>query len=275
MAATFVPLLLWFSPTVRAVLDPRPHDQNPDMCVLQGGLAYSIPTLRSVSICGTNGKDTSGMVSALLPSKWRVVPNLVALELSDIIADASTGVNPIRKIGEAIERYAQLPALEELTLRNCSTLESDIGPLAAALKKGNAPELRVLSCCNNEGNLGSVTELLLEALAHGAHWRPELQVLSFADNWSFVNTPLLHLKEALQACPRLRTLRIDCSLEPAPELRSLATSINQRQQPALEHVFVRVPSVMSDDEPTRGSAEYLSSVAETREEPFSLEMELG
>lgn len=244
------------------------------MSVLQGELDYSIPTLRSVSIRGTNGKDTSGIVGALLPSKWRVLPNLVALELSDL-AGSSTGLNPIRKIGEAIEMHDQLPALEELTLRNCRTLESDIGPLAAALRKGNAPELRVLSCCNQHGNLGSVTELLLEALARGVRWRPELHVLSFAGNWSFANTPLLHLKEALQACPRLRTLRIDCSLAPAPELRALATSINKRQQPALEHVYVCVPGVMSAHEDTRGSAEYLSRVAEIRKDPFSLEMELG
>ena len=124
------------------------------------------------------------------------------------------------------------------------------------------------------GNLGSVTELLLEALAHGAHWRPGVQVLSFAGNCSFTNIPLLHLKDALRACRRLHTLRIDCSLAPAPELRALATSINKRQQPALEHVYARIPGMMGKHETSRGSAEYLSRVADMRSDPFALEMEL-
>ena len=184
----------------------------------------SIPTLRLLTIHGTNGNETLGIVDALLPSKWRVVPNLVALELSDIIVDSSTS-GPIRKIGEAIETHDSLPALEELTFRSCGTLESDIEPLAAALRKGHARELRVLSCCNQHGNLGAITEVLLEAMARGAHSRPGVQVLSFAGNASFVTTPLVHLKEALRACPRLRTVCLDCSLMPAPELRGLATSI--------------------------------------------------
>lgn len=242
--------------------------------MLQGEVDYSIPTLRSVAILGANGKDTSGIVDALLPSKWRVVPNLVSLELSDIIG-SSIGINPIRKIGEAIETLDQLPALEELTFQNCSTLESDIGPLAAALKKGNARQLRALNLCNQHGNLGSTPNLLLEALAHGVGSRPLLQVLSFAENWSFVNAPLLHLRAALEACPGLRTLRMDCTLMPAPELRELPTALKMRQLPRLEYISVRVPVAMSDHMPTRGAAEFLIRAAEWRKDPFCLEMELN
>lgn len=256
------------------------EDDNSKLSVVHEEVVRSIPTVRSVALKKARKEDASGIIGALIPqdpSTWRVVPNLVSLLLSDLSADSSTGgAHPIRTIGQAIEVFNQLPALQELVFLNCQALEADMTPLANGLKKGNAPQLRVFNYGNDQqrGTQESSTNLLLGALASGVCSRPRVQVLSFADNWSFVDTSLTHLRAALQACSGLRKLNIDSSKRPIFEVLDLAYAIAAGELPQLEYVCLTVPVVAPKDEPWK-AIEILTRTAASKTPPVVLEARLA
>lgn len=257
------------------------QDKDNNLSVVHEEVARSIPTVRSVAVRKASREDASGIVGALIPqepSRWRVVPNIVSLLLSDIGgADAPSGPHPIRTIGQAMEIFNQLPALQELVFLNCKALEADVVPLAAALKKGNAPQLRVLNYGNNQqlvGDQESASNLLLRALASGARPRHRIEVLSFADNWSFVNASLTSFRGALKACPGLRKLNIDSSKRPVFEVLDLAYAIAAGEVPRLEYVCLTVPVVAPKDEPWK-AIEILTRAAASKTPPTLLEVRLA
>lgn len=263
----------------------RPQESN-KLSAVHDEVARSIPTVRSVAVKTVSKEDASGIIGALIPrepSRWRVVPNLVSLLLSDLVGDFGggdemAGAHPVRTIGQGIELFNQLPALQELVLLNCQTPEADVEPLAAALKKGNAPQLRVFNCGNNQqrGNNpeSSTTDLLLRALASGARPRHRLQVLSFADNWSFVDAPLTCFRAALNACPGLRKLNLDSSKTPISEVLDLADAVSAGDLPQLEYVCLTVPVVDPKDEPWK-AIEILTRAAASKVPPVLLEVWLA
>lgn len=247
-------------------------------------VARSIPTVRSVAVKNVSKEDASGIIGALIPRKlplWRVAPNLVSLLLSDLSGhldggDETAGAHPVRTIGRAMKEFNQLPALQELILLNCQALRADVEPLAAALKKGNAPQLRLFNYGSNQqwGTPESSTNLLLGALACGVLPRHRLQVLSFADNWSFVDASLTYLRAALKACPGLRMLNIDSSKGPVSEVLELASAISTGDLPRLEYVCLSVPAVVPNNDP-RQAIDILTRAAASKVPPVMLDIRWG
>lgn len=255
-----------------------PCHPAPQLSAVYEEASLSGPTLRSAFIRGTSGGIASGIIDALTigqaPSGRRVAPNLVSLRLDDIGADLCTGIHPIRTIGEAIEADNRLPVIEELVFLNCPALEKDVKPLAAALKKGNAEQLRVLSWDNSQdGSPESSTNLLLEALASGACRRPRVETLTFADGWSVANAPLTHLREALKACAGLRKLVFDCSSRPASELLGLSYAIAVGDIPNLEYACLRISEQDSNEKPQQ-AIEILAGAASAKVPPVRLEVKM-
>lgn len=224
------------------------------------------------------GDVAVGIIDALMlqaPSVWRMAPNLVSLHLGDIEADLCTGIHPIRLIGQAMEVDNYLPAIQELVFVNCPALEEDVEPLAAALKKGNAAQLRMLSWDNSrDGSPESSTNLLLEALASGACPRPHVETLIFADSWSEVNTPLTHLRPAIKACSGLKRLVFDCSSKPVSEVLDLSYAIAMGDVPHMEYACIRISEVSSTDSPQQ-AIEILTSAATSKVPPIRLEVKIG
>jgi len=148
-------------------------------------VASALPTLRSVVVKEATGGIAKGIIRSLVPNAyagWRVAPNLVVLHLNGVVVKRETGNYPVRTIGRAMKQSNQLPAIQELVFLNCPALKKDVKPLADALRKGNAAQLRVLSWDNSSGGSPEPsTYLLLGALAFGKCRRPRLEALTFAD----------------------------------------------------------------------------------------------
>jgi len=240
--------------------------------------SLSGPTLRSAFIRGTSGGIASGIIDALIVgqalSGRRVAPNLVSLRLDDIGADLCTGIHPVRTIGQAMEADNQLPVIQELVFLNCPALEKDVEPLAAALKKGNAEQLRVLCWDNSQdGSPESSTNLLLDALASGACRRPLVQALTFADGWSVANAPLTHLRAALKACSGLRRVVLDCSSRPVSEVLDLSYAIAMGDLPYLEYACLRMSEEDSTEQPQQ-AIEVLTRAATGKVPPVRLDVKI-
>lgn len=244
----------------------------------------SLLTLRSIAFKRMTTQEASGVVDALIPRRppaWRVVPNLVVLELSDIVVGKSCDIHPIRQIGQAIKTYNQLPVLEELIIRDGHARHCDVVPLAAALKKGNAPQLRVFvweNQCRKESKpstrLLSTTNLLLGSLAQSTYPRPRMERFSFVNNFSFVENDLPYLRGALQACPGLRAFSVDCTQMCSIQLLDLAYALAMGEVPQLEHAHMRVPVVRAGYEPWQ-AMDVLKRAAMSKTPPVRLEVRLG
>lgn len=257
---------------------------QPPLFLAQEEVNRSLLTLRSIAFKRMTSQEASGVVEALiprLPPAWRVVPNLVVLELSDIVVEKPPNIHPIGKIGQAIKTYNQLPALEELIIRDGHARHCDVVPLAAALKKGNAPQLRVFVWENQcrkgskpSSRLLSTTNLLLGSLALGAYPRPRMERLSFVNNFSFVESNLPYLRGALQACPGLRAFSVDCSQTCSTQLLDLAYALAMGEVPQLEHAHMRVPVVRAGYEPWQ-AMDVLKRAAMSKTPPVLLEVRLG
>eukprot|EP00752_Nemacystus_decipiens_P003813 g3508.t2 len=265
----------------RVQMDGQEHNK---FSAVHDEVARSVPTIRSVAVTSVSKGDASGVIDALIPqepSRWRVAPNLVSLLLSDLTGGDGTtasGAHPVRMIGQAIKVFNQLPALQELVLLNCQAREADLEPLAAALEKGNAPQLRVFRCGNDQQRWGSPessANLLLKALACGARPRHRLKVLNITNCWGFVDTSLTYLRAALRACPDLCQLSIDSSKRPVLEVLDLAYAIAAGHLPQLETVRLIVPAVVNPkDDPTK-AIQVLASVAENKLPPAALDVKLA
>lgn len=198
---------------------------------------HSIPTLRSITVKGRRGKD-SGRVAAIIGElvpvsikRHRVAPKLTRVELHH-------GANGIAKAGKAI--VAGLwPALEELIVPHCHANLDHMQQLIFGLSLGYAPNLRSLNWDDQSCGKGGMDDAVLSAIRAGKC--PHMERLSFTDNFFCSEYRLGQLRGALQACSRLRELRMDCSRTPGDQLRDLTAALLAGDVPRLTSLYVRKP----------------------------------
>lgn len=83
--------------------------------------------------------------------------------------------------------------------------------VAIALNAGHAPNLRALDW-GNQAVGSALADSMLLPLANGKC--PYLESLSFTDNFVLYDRTMSNLIGALRACPKLQSLRMDCSMTP-------------------------------------------------------------
>lgn len=231
---------------------------------------HSIPTLRSITVTGNRGKDSgrvAAIVGVLVPTsakRRRVAPRLVRVELQH-------GANGIVKAGKAMGA-GLWPALEELIVPNCHGNAGHFSGLSNALRSGCAPNLQVLNwddqvCCK-EG----VDDLVLRALCAGKC--PHMERLSFTANFVLAEVRQDFLRGALQACPKLRELRMDCTTSPGKQLRDLAATLQAGHVPCLTSLFVRASTYRLAVPHSEDEIDTLKKAAASRAPPIRLEVKL-
>lgn len=232
---------------------------------------HSIPTLRSITVEGHRGKDSgrvAAIIGVLVPTcakHRRVAPRLVRVQIHH-------GAHGVVKAGKAIGA-GLWPALEELIVPKCHGNTGHFSDLSSALRLGFAPNLRVLtwddqSCINQ-----TVDESVLWGLCSGKC--PHMEKLSFMSPWSSHSLARTDsLKGALQACPNLRELRMDCTMSPGRKLGDLTASLQAGDLPCLTSLLVQTSTYRSGV----GSKQYkeevdeLMQTATSRSPPIDLEV---
>jgi len=205
---------------------------------VQRVVKHSVPTLRSITVTGNRGKDSlrvSAIIGVLVPNSsklHRVVPSLTRVELRH-------GANGVVKAGKAIAA-GLWPALEELIVANCHGNTGHFSELSKALAVGLPPKLRVLSWDTQSCTEFGVDDLMLRAISDGKCLH--IERISFTENFYNSRSSQESLAGALQACPNLRELRMDCTSLPGKQLRDLTSALLDGLVPRLTSLIVRVRS---------------------------------
>lgn len=116
--------------------------------------------------------------------------------------------------------------------------------------------------------------MVAKGLACGVRPRHRIQVLSFADSWSFVDAPLTYFRGALKACPGLRRINIDSYKRPISEVLDLAYAILTAELLQLKYVCLTVPVVAPKGEPWQAIG-ILPRAAAVKAPPVMLEVGLA
>ena len=205
---------------------------------VQRVVEHSIPTLRSITVAGSRGKDSgrvAAIIGALVPNsskRHRVAPKLTRVELRH-------AANGVVKAGNAIGA-GLWPALEELIVPNCHGNKGHFFGLSKALTEGSAPNLRVLNWGNQSCIEEGVDDSVLRALSAGKC--PRVERISFTDSFYGSRSTLETLVGMLQACSTLRVLRMDCTDSPGKQLRDLTAALRDGLVPHLRFLSVRTQS---------------------------------
>lgn len=232
---------------------------------------YSIPTLRSITVEGHRGKD-SGRVAAIIGelvptcAKHRqVAPRLVRVQIHH-------GANGVVKAGKAVAA-GLWPALEELIVPRCHGNTGHFSALSSALRSGCAPNLRVLTWDDQSCIKQTVDESVLWGLCTGKC--PHMEKLSFTSPWSSHSLARTDsLRGALQACPNLRELRMDCTRSPGRKLGDLTASLQAGDVPCLTYLLVQTSTYRHGVDSVRYKEEVdeLKKTASSRSPPIDLEV---
>lgn len=208
--------------------------------LVQRVVPHSIPTLRSITVAGRRGKDSgrvAAIVGVLVPvavKRHRLVPKLTLVELWH-------GANGVVKAGKAIAA-GLWPALEELVMPSHHGNIGHFSGQVDALRRGCAPNLRVLDLKYQLMPNKKLSNSILWALSAGKC--PHMEHLNFGSNsYHFDERPSLDaLRGALQACSNLRELRMDCTGIPDEQLCDVLAALQAGKMPLLTFLLsIRTP----------------------------------
>lgn len=198
----------------------------------------AIATLCSITVKGSSRSDRTLVASifgVLVPTNRddkRVAPLLNSIELRG----SKTSMVQLGK-GMLDGRF---PALETLTLPDNHANKRSMKFLIMAIGEGKVPNLREMRWDGLAQGDCTATNEILEAISRGKC--PRMDELSFTNNVGFDQGSLSFLGRALQACPKLRVLKMDTTMKAHVPLRDLVKVLHAGDVPVLESLCVRLPS---------------------------------
>lgn len=219
--------------------------------IVQYLVKQSRRTLRSLTVKGSSRSDSAkvaAIVGMLAPPPSSTKPRdtlsrtkkkrRAVLKLTSMIVEHSHG--SVFNLGFAV-MARRVVNLERLDISNCHVNRSQLMPVVNGIGSGYLPNLREMVWDGVAAGGSGVSNIMLKALA--LKKCPMIEKLSFIDNLIFDQDPLDELRDGLTACPNLRVLRMDATMNPEKQFRDLLEMLCANELPRLESIEMRLPDL--------------------------------